>query len=103
MIKFILGSIGIILALCFAGILIPSILGIIFGIIAFRSGSIGMGIFCIVAGIGINIAMVVGGAIEGGFGSGGTGSRSHSIDHECPNCGSSDTDGNHCFDCNDDF
>ena len=47
-----------------------------------------------VIGIGSNIGMLV-----GEF----SGSGSGYYDEDCPYCGSGDTDGNHCYNCHDDF
>ena len=100
--KFILGSIAIILALCFVGFLLPAIAGIVIGISMINSSSIIGGLIAITVGIGINIAMLYGGAAEAGM---PTGSSHHTsyTDEECPYCGSGDTDGNHCYTCDEDF
>lgn len=91
-------AILIILAIGFAGMLLPAIIGIAAGIALIKSGSIIGGVIAIIAGIGINAAMLYGGYAEGSFGGG----YSHA-DDECPYCGSGDTDGNHCYTCDDDF
>ena len=97
--RFVLGIIAVILVLSFAAFLLPAIIGIAIGVGLFKSGSIIGGIVVILIGIGINIAMVYGSYAEGSSGGGG-----HSyIDDECPYCGSGDTDGNHCYNCDDDF
>ena len=44
------------------------------------------------------VGMLYGGSVE----SGSSGGHSF-IDDECPYCGSGDTDGNHCYDCNEDL
>ena len=96
--KWILGAILIILAIGFLGMLLPAIKGIAAGIALIRSGSIIGGLIAMIAGIGINVAMLYGGYAEGSSGGG----YSHA-DDECPYCGSGDTDGNHCYTCDDDF
>lgn len=100
--KFILGSIAIILALCFVGFLLPAIAGIVIGIGMIKSGSIVGGLIAITVGIGINIAMLYGSAAEAGM---STGSDQHMtrVDEECPYCGSGDVDGNHCCTCDEEF
>ena len=100
--KFILGAIAIILALCFVGFLLPAIAGIVIGISMINSSSIIGGLIAIAVGIGINIAMLSGSAAEGGFASGSSKQTSYT-DEECPYCGSGDTDGNHCYTCEKDF
>ena len=100
--KYILGSIAIILALCFMGFLLPAIAGIVIGIGMIKSGSIIGGLIAIVVGIGINIAMLYGSAAESGM-STGSGHHMSYTDEECPYCASGDTDGNHCYNCDDDF
>ena len=96
--KFILGAIGLLLVLAFASLLLPSIIGIMVGVFMIQDGNIIGGIIAIVIGIGINLAMIFGSGLEVGSGS------THSfIDDECPYCGSGDTDGNHCYDCDEDF
>lgn len=96
--KFILGTLAVILVIGIAGFLLPSIIGVAIGIGLIKSGNIIGGLIAIVIGIGINIAMIYGGYAEGNTGGG------HSyIDDECPFCGSGDTDGNHCYTCNEDY
>lgn len=96
--KWILGAILIILAIGFLGMLLPAIIGLAAGIALIRSGSIIGGLAAIIAGIGINVAMLYGGYVEGSSGGG----YSHA-DDECPYCGGGDTDENHCYTCDDDF
>ena len=94
--KFILGAFAILLVLCLAAFLLPALIGILIGVMMISSGSTIGGIVAIVIGIGINIAMIIGSGLEAG--------SSHSFtDDECPYCGSGDTDGNHCYNCDDDF
>lgn len=100
--KYILGSIAIILALGFVGFLLPAIAGIVIGIGMIKSGSIVGGLIAIIVGIGINIAMLYGSAAEAGM-STGSGHHMSYTDEECPHCGSGDTDGNHCYTCDEEF
>ena len=93
--KYILGAVAIILAIGFIGFLLPAIIGIVVGVGMIKSGNVVGGIIAIVVGIAINAAMLYGSATEG--------SSSGYIDDECPYCGSGDTDGNHCYTCDDDF
>ena len=94
--KFILGAIGLLLVLTFASLLLPSIIGIMVGVFMIQDGNIIGGIIAIVIGVGINLAMIFGSGLEAG--------PTHSfIDDECPYCGSGDTDGNHCYGCDEDF
>ena len=91
--KIVLGIIAFILAVGFLGMLLPAIVGIAIGIGLIKSGSIIGGIIAITVGILINVAMLVGSAAEGSTNNGG----------DCPYCGSGDTDGNHCYTCDEDF
>ena len=84
-----------ILAIGFVGFLMPSIIGIMIGVSMIKEGSIIGGLAVIAIGIGINIAMLYGSSVESGSYSG--------ADDDCPYCGSGDTDGNHCYTCDDDF
>lgn len=95
--KFILGTIAVILALSLAAFLLPAIIGVLIGISMISGGNILGGIIAIIIGILINIGMIAGGFLEGG------GSSLSHLDDECPYCGSGDTDGNHCYTCDDDF
>ena len=94
--EFILGAIAIILVIGVAGFLLPSIIGIAIGISMIKAGNIIGGVVAIAVGILINFAMIYGSGIEGRSSSGYQ-------DEECPYCGSGDTDGNHCYTCDDDF
>ena len=94
--KYVLGALAFILAIGFIGLLFPALLGIAIGIFLIQDGNIIAGIIAIVVGILANIAMLLGSHLEG---SGSTGS----IDHDCPYCGSGDTDGNHCYTCDEDY
>ena len=103
--KFIAGAIVVILAIGFAGFLLPSIVGLLIGIPMIRSGHVIGGLLFIAAGIGINAAMLYGSYLEGGSPHSPHSRRSpHGhIEEECPYCGSDDTDGNHCFSCDEEF
>lgn len=93
----------IMMALALCGMILPAIIGIAAGVALFKAGHFIWAIICIIGGIGINIGMIVG---EFGSSGGYTGhSESHPAyhDEECPYCGSGDTDGNHCYNCDDDF
>lgn len=94
--KLILGILLFILMIGFASFLMPVILGIIIGILMIKNGSVIGGLIAIGVGIAVNVAVVYGGFIEGG-------ASSEYTDEECPYCGSGDTDGNHCFTCDNDF
>ena len=85
----------VIQAIGFVGILLPSIIGVLIGVSMIKEGSIIGGLVVIAIGIGINIAMLYGSSAESGSYSG--------LDDDCPYCGSGDTDGNHCYTCDDDF
>jgi hypothetical protein len=76
-------------------ILLPAIIGIAAGVALFKSGHYIWALICIAGGIAANI-----GFIMGEFGSGG---GSTDQEEECPYCASGDTDGNHCYSCDEDF
>ena len=92
--KTVLIIIGILLAIGFCAFLLPAIIGIAAGIALFKSGHFIWAIICMFCGIGINIGMLVGEYSGGGCGY---------HEEDCPYCGSGDTDGNHCYNCDDDF
>lgn len=92
--KTILIIIGIVLALGLCAFLFPAIIGIVAGIALFRSGHFIWALICIIVGIGTNICMLVGESSGGGSGY---------HDEDCPFCDGGDTDGNHCYNCHDDF
>lgn len=94
--KYVLGVIAFILAIGFIGFLFPTLLGVAIGIYLIQDGHILGGIIAIVVGILCNIAMLVGSYFEG------SGSASY-VDEDCPYCGSGDTTGNHCFNCDEDY
>ena len=94
--KYVLGALAFILAIGFIGFLFPALLGVAIGIFLIQDGHILGGIIAIIVGILANIVMLVGSNLEGGGSSG-------SIDHDCPYCGNGDTDGNHCFNCDEEY
>ena len=104
-IKFIIEGIIILAVLGFASLLFPTVAGIFIGYLMIEDGNILGGIVAIVVGVLINVIMYFGVWSEGGStGSGGSYTHVDDVfDEECPYCGSSDTDGNHCFDCDEDF
>ena len=76
--------------------LLPLAVGVLVAVIKFQSGKILGGIISIIIGlIGevIWVAIFYGGGVPYGDGEG----------EDCPYCGSGDTDGNHCYTCDDDF
>ena len=75
--------------------LLPAIIGIVAGVALLKSGHYIWALICISSGIAVNI-----GLFGSGFESRG-GSTYH--DEECPYCASGDTDGNHCYSCDEDF
>ena len=97
--KFILGVILVILGLSFASMFFPALLGILIALVEFDSGNIFGGLVAIIIGLVVQGLMLL--YIFSGAG-GGSGSA-HYEDEECPYCGSGDTDGNHCYTCDDDF
>lgn len=106
MIKTIIGIIIFLVAASVVGMLLPAIIGIYIGIVMIQAGKVVGGLAAILIGIGINVAMVAGSWLEGDSGSGsgsGSGFGSDSEDITCPYCGSDDTDGNHCYNCDEDY
>ena len=90
----------IILVIIIAGVafwLLPAAIGIIIAVFKFQSGNITGGIIAVVVGLLLEalwlFLMSNGVPAESGG----------SVDEECPYCGSGDTDGNHCYTCDDDF
>ena len=76
--------------------LLPLAIGVLVAVTKFQSGKILGGIIAIIIGlIGevIWAAIFYGGGVLYGDGEG----------EDCPYCGSGDTDGNHCYTCDDDF
>ena len=110
LVKFIIEGIILIAVLGFAGLIFPTVAGIFIGYMMIEDGNILGGIVAIGVGVLINAIMLLGGWLESGStgshrtSSSGSYTHGHDItDTECPYCGSSDTDGNHCFDCDEDF
>ena len=84
--------VGLTLGLMF----LPAIIGIVFGVADFKDGNIFGGITAFVIGFAVQALLFF--LI---FGLPDISSGYH--DEECPYCGSGDTDGNHCYTCDDDF
>ena len=86
----ILGFFGITVGLMF----LPAVVGVFIGLIKFDNGNTLGGIASIVIGLlmqGLWMLYIFG--LDGvSFGN-----------EDCPYCGSGDTDGNHCYTCDDDF
>ena len=95
--KFILEAILIIFGLSVACMFLPALIGIFIALMKFDNGNIFGGIVAIVIGLLVQALFFV--FIFNGSGSG----SSHYEDEECPYCGNGDTDGNHCYTCDDDF
>ena len=98
--KFILEAILLVFGLSVGCMFFPAIVGIFIGLSKFDSGNILGGIIAIIIGLVVQGLMLL--YIFAGEG-GGTGRSHHYEDEECPYCGSGDTDGNHCYSCDDDF
>ena len=75
------------------------LIGIFIGLVKFDSGNILGGIIAIIIGLAVQGLMFLFMYLDSGSGSG----SSHYVDEDCPYCGSGDTDGNHCYTCDDDF
>lgn len=90
------------IALTIFTFIFPLIIGGFIAYLCFSGGSIGSGIVVsLIAllwqfGIFAELGVLDGGLSFGGHSGGGG-------DHDCPYCGGGDTDGNHCYTCNDDF
>ena len=97
--KFILEAILVIFGLSVGCMFFPAIAGIFIGLTKFDSGNILGGIIAIIIGLIVQGLML----LYIFAGEGGGGGRSRYEDEECPYCGSGDTDGNHCYTCDDDF
>ena len=75
--------------------LLPLAVGVLIAVIKFQNGNIPGGIIAIIIGLlcqAFWLWIIHGGDIPAG-----------DYDEECPYCGSGDTDGNHCYTCEDDF
>ena len=85
-----------ILALSLGLMFLPAIIGIFVGIIKIQDGNILGGVIAIIIGLACQVVLffMIYGAPTAGYGG---------EDEECPYCGSGDTDGNHCYTCDDDF
>ena len=94
-VKAILSIILFLIVASLAMMFLPLCIGVIVALFEFSDGNILGGIFAIVIGILIQIFWLW-------YMYNGEGSETEE-DYECPNCGSSATDGNHCYECDDDF
>ncbi len=95
--KYILWLILIVLGLSLGCMFFPSLIGIFIGWVNISDGNVFGGIIAIAVGLLVQGLMLL-------YFFGDTGiSYHHYEDEECPYCGSGDTDGNHCYTCNDDF
>ena len=98
--KFILGVLLVIFGLSVASMFFPALIGILIGLVEFDSGNTFGGI------VAITIGLVIQGLMLLYFFSGAGGGSGHGYseeDKECLFCGSGDTDGNHCYTCDEDF
>ena len=75
--------------------LLPLAVGVLIAVIKFQSGKILGGIISIIIGLFCQIVWTY--ILRDGDVSFGD------YDEECPYCGSGDTDGNHCYTCEEDF
>ena len=75
--------------------LLPLAVGVLIAVIKFHSGKILGGIISIIIGLFCQIVWMY--ILRDGDVSFGD------YDEECPYCGSGDTDGNHCYTCEEDF
>jgi hypothetical protein len=100
--KFIFEMILIILGLSIGCMFLPAIIGIFIGLMKFDSGNIFGGIIAITIGLVVQGLMLLY-IFSGAGGGSGSGSGYSEEDDECPFCGSGDTDGNHCYTCDEDF
>ncbi len=96
--KFFLDLILVLLGLTIGCMFLPALIGIFAGILKFENGNIFRGIVAIIIGLAVQGLFFL--YIFQGSGVGFGGSEE---DEECPYCGSGDTDGNHCYTCDDDF
>ena len=93
--KIILEFILLLIVACFAIWLMPLAIGVLVAVVKFQSGRILGGIVAIMIGLFCQIVWMC--ILRGGdvpFGG---------DDEDCPYCGSGDTDGNHCYTCDEDF
>ena len=96
--KFFLDLILVLLGLTIGCMFLPALIGIFIGILKFDNGNIFGGIVAIIIGLAVQVLFFL--YIFQGSGVGLGGSED---DEDCPFCGSGDTDGNHCYTCDDDF
>ena len=75
--------------------LLLAIIGIATGVVLFKSDHYIWALICIAGGIAVIIGLLI-----GAFGSG---EESTYHNEECPYCANGDTDGNHCYSCDEDF
>ena len=108
--KVILGIILFIIIGSFVVFLLPLAISIIVAYFMFSDGNIVRGIIAIVVGLLCTIFYCWymfsddhGGYSGGSYSGYSGGSISGDVDDDCPYCGSGDTDGNHCYTCDDDF
>ncbi len=94
--KFFLDLILVLLGLTIGCMFLPALIGIFIGILKFDNGNIFGGIVAIIIGLAIQVLFFL-------FMFNGSGIGLNEEDEECPYCGSGDTDGNHCYSCDDDF
>ena len=92
--KTILWIILVILGLGIGAMFLPAIAGIAIGIVMIRNGSIFGEIIAIAIGLACQAVML--------FYIYDVDVPVHGVD-ECPYCGSGDTDGSHCYSCDEDF
>lgn len=100
--KFVLGVILVIFGLSVASMFFPALIGIFVGLMKFDSGNIFGGIIAIIIGLVVQ-GLILLYIFSGAGGGSGSGSGYSEEDDECPFCGSGDTDGNHCYTCDEDF
>ena len=93
--KIVLGIIALLIVASIALFLLPLVIGIFVAVLLFQGGNILGGIITIV--IALPVEAFWWWYFFNGDGPSGSG------DGECPYCGSGDTDGNHCYTCDDDF
>ena len=94
--KSILELVLALLGLTIGCMFLPVLIGIFIGILKFESGNIFGGIVAIIIGLvvqGLFFLFIFNGS---GIGIGDE-------DEDCPFCGGGDTDGNHCYTCDDEF
>ena len=96
--KFILEAILVVLGLSVACMFFPALIGIFIGILKFDNGYIFRGIVAIVIGLLVQVLFFLFIFQDSGISFGHSGD-----DEDCPYCGGGDTDGNHCYSCDDDF